>query len=232
MSDDMARGLGPERQGLEQEQGQGLEQEFEVGEAQSSEPVAGHELAAVLEALLFASGDPLDLVELADLTGHAPDVVESVLERQRREAAEDPGRGIELRRVGSRYSLATKPGTTAWVSRLFEPRHRPRLTPAAYETLAIVAYNQPVTRAQIEFVRGVNSDSIVSRLEERGYIEVVGQLETPGRPSLFATTERFLLETGLSGPEELPPMEMLMYDTLQSFEHEFEQSGRGGADSD
>lgn len=218
MSDEDSRALRPE------------DQEAELSEVLPTEPVAGHELAAVLEALLFASGDPLDLTELADLTGHAPDVIESVLERQRREAATDTGRGIELRRTGSRYCLATKPGASSWVARLFEPRHRPRLTPAAYETLAIVAYNQPVTRAQIEFVRGVNSDSIVSRLEERGYIEVVGQLETPGRPSLFATTERFLLETGLSGPEELPPMEMLMYDTLQSFEHEFERRENGGPD--
>ena len=195
--------------------------------------VPARELAVVLEALLFAAGDPLELEQLAELTGYDAAQLEALLEQMRSEPGDgQERRGIELRRVGSRYTLATRPDYNDYVARLYEPRHRPRLTQAAYEVLAIIAYNQPVTRAQIEFVRGVNSDSIISRLEERGYIAVTGQLDSPGRPSLFSTTERFLLETGLAGPEDLPPMEMLMYDSLQAFEHELEHAEAETRDED
>jgi segregation and condensation protein B len=110
------------------------------------------------------------------------------------------------------------------LQRLFQPRHRPPLSQAAYETLAIIAYNQPVTRAQVEAVRGVNSDSIMARLVERNLIMETGHLETPGRPILYATTEQFLLDFGLRSVKDLPPMEMLMYGTLRDFESSLEEA--------
>jgi hypothetical protein len=90
--------------------------------------------------------------------------------------------------------------------------------------LAIIAYNQPVTRAQVEAVRGVNSDSIISRLLERSLICEAGTMDAPGRPTLFATTEQFLMDFGLRSVKDLPPMEMLMYGTLRDFEESLEEA--------
>lgn len=175
-----------------------------------------------LQALLFAAGDPLSLVELANLSGLPEADVREALLRLERRLEEDPDSGIILRRMEERYTLSTKPQLKDLLEQLYKPKNRPRLTQAAYEVLAIVAYNQPVTRAQIETVRGVNSDSIISRLEERGYIYISGTLDAPGRPSLFNTSEKFLLETGISSLKELPPLEMIMYSTLQEFEHKYD----------
>ena len=182
------------------------------------EPVAVENLPAALEALLFAAGDPISLSRLADICGQEERVVLEVLEAMEASWAADKGRGLSLRRIKDRWSVSTRPELKPVVSRLFAPRNRPKLTRSAYEALAVIAYNQPVTRAQVEQVRGVNSDSIISRLEQRGYIEVVGQLEAPGRPDLLETTDQFLLEMGLRDVSELPPMELLQYGTLRDLE--------------
>ncbi len=189
----------------------------------AAEPIPAHLLKAVIEAWLFAAGEPLPLSQLSDLSAYQPKSLEAFLEAWRQEDENDLTRGVQLRRVKDAYTLSTRASLQDYLKRFYEPEHRPALSAAAYEVLAIVAYNQPVTRAQIEFVRGVNSDAVISRLEERGYIEVCGQLETPGRPALFATTQRFYLEMGIAEASELPPMEMLMYGTLQAFEHEIRE---------
>ena len=106
---------------------------------------------------------------------------------------------------------------------MFEPRSLPDLSPATYEALAVIAYNQPCTRSQVEAVRGVNSDSVINRLVERGLVAIVDYLDAPGRPALFATTERFLQQTGLSSPDELEPLELMMYGTLQDIEAQVER---------
>ena len=179
-------------------------------------------MVAGIQALLFASGDPLSLNELCNLTGQDETLVLIALSDLSEILEEDSNAGIMLRRMENRYTLATKPAMKALLEQLYKPKNRPRLTQASYEVLAIVAYNQPVTRAQIETVRGVNSDSIISRLEERGYIYVSDTLDAPGRPSLFNTSEKFLLETGITSLSELPPLEMIMYSTLQDFEHKYD----------
>ncbi len=186
---------------------------FKLGEDQ---------MVSGIQALLFAAGDPLSLAELSHLTGQDETVVLITLNDLAKMLEEDQNSGIMLRRMENRYTLATKPSMKALLEQLYKPKNRPRLTQAAFEVLAIVAYNQPVTRAQIETVRGVNSDSIISRLEERGYIYVSDTLDAPGRPSLFSTTEKFLLETGIASLSELPPLEMIMYSTLQDFEHKYD----------
>lgn len=179
-------------------------------------------MVAGIQALLFAAGDPLSVSELCHLTGQDETIVLIALSELAKLLDEDPNAGIMLRRMENRYTLSTKPGIKPLLEQLYKPKNRPRLTQASYEVLAIVAYNQPVTRAQIETVRGVNSDSIISRLEERGYIYVSDTLDAPGRPSLFNTTEKFLLETGIASLSELPPLEMIMYSTLQEFEHKYD----------
>jgi len=136
-----------------------------------------------------------------------------------------------LREADGKYTLSTKPGFFDIITRMYQPRHRPPLSQAAYETLAIIAYNQPVTRAQVEAVRGVNSDSIISRLIERNLIYEAGHLDAPGRPTLFATTEQFLLDVGLGSVDELPAMEMLMYGTLRDLESSLQEASGSNRDN-
>ena len=110
------------------------------------------------------------------------------------------------------------------LERMFMPRMKAPLSQASYETLAIVAYNQPVTRAQVEAVRGVSSDSIISRLLDRGWIEEAGYLDAPGRPTLFKTSEQFLLEFGIKSIDELPSMELMSYKTIRDLEQSLEDA--------
>ena len=177
---------------------------------------------AALEALLYMAGDPIPVEKLAAVTGLDKTVLVPVLEQMAAQLLADRRRGLFLREAEGKYQLATKPEQLAILERLYTPRHRPPLSQAAYETLAIIAYNQPVTRAQVEAVRGVNSDSIISRLIERDLVCEVGNLDAPGRPAIFATTEQFLLDFGLSSVAELPPMEMMMYGTLRDLEQSLE----------
>lgn len=193
--------------------------------AAAAEPVfrlPPEEAPAALEALLFAAGDPLPADKLRQITGLDKPTLDSVLATMAERYARDRHRGLMLREIDGSWLLCTKPGQADVLQRLFQPRHRPPLSQAAYETLAIIAYNQPVTRAQVEAVRGVNSDSIISRLAERNLIRETGSLDAPGRPILFATTDQFLMDFGLRSVKDLPPMEMLMYGTLRDFENSLE----------
>ncbi|OGO53220.1 MAG: SMC-Scp complex subunit ScpB [Chloroflexi bacterium RBG_16_68_14] len=119
--------------------------------------------------------------------------------------ASTDGRGIFVQRLGDRVQLATVPDAAPYIEHFLEVEHG-RLSRAALETLAIVAYRRPVTRAVIESVRGVNSDHAVATLLARGLIEEVGRAPGPGRPVLFGTTVRFLEYFGLQRPEDLPPL--------------------------
>jgi segregation and condensation protein B len=179
---------------------------------------------AAVEALLFAAGDPLPLEKIRLVTGLERTTLVNILADLSARYERDRNRGVMLREIDGNWLLCTKPAQSAILQRLFQPRHRPPLSQAAYEVLAIIAYNQPVTRAQVEAVRGVNSDSIISRLLERGLVCEEGTMDAPGRPALFATTEQFLLDFGLRSVKDLPPMEMLMYGTLRDFEVSLEEA--------
>lgn len=191
--------------------------------------LAPEDAPAALEALLFAAGDPITAEKLQQITGLDRASLQQILQALGSRMARDRQRGLLLREVEGSYFFCTKPEQKQVLQRLFQPRHRPPLSQAAYETLAIIAYNQPVTRAQVEAVRGVNSDSIMARLVERNLILETGHLETPGRPILYATTEQFLMDFGLRSVKDLPPMEMLMYGTLRDFESSLEEAtGKAG----
>lgn len=176
------------------------------------------ELMAAVEALLFTAGDPLEPAVMAK-------VLEAPVERCR-EAAEqlaakylrDPQSGLSVRAVKGRFALSIKPERGGDAARMFRKGQVPALTPAAYEVLAAVLYNQPVTRAQISELRGVQSDSLVGRLEERGLIVQCGVLEQVGRPALFEVTEQCLLDFGIQSAEEVPALALMMYDRIRSFE--------------
>lgn len=173
---------------------------------------------AEVEALLFASSDGLTIEELSSLCVCDEDTINRVLKDLKSELVNSRHRGLELRMIKDRYLFSTKKELSETLVKLFNDRPIPKLTRAAYEVLAVVAYNQPCTRLQIEAVRGVNSDSVVSRLLELNLIEQSGILDLPGRPSLYSVSEYFLKSSGLSSVNELPTMELLQYDSLQSFE--------------
>jgi segregation and condensation protein B len=164
------------------------------------------EAKRILEAALLASPEPLALADLKRLFDDevAPDTLRKLLAELREEWN---GRAVELVSLASGWRFQTKPEFRPFVERL-NPEKAPRYSRAVMETLAIIAYRQPVTRGDIEDIRGVVvSTQIVQTLEKRGWIDVVGHRETPGHPALYATTRRFLDDLGLRSLEELPPLE-------------------------
>lgn len=159
------------------------------------------ELSGALEAILFSSNRPLKLRELQTATDADKMAVETALE-ELRGALE--GRGLMLQRHQDQVLLATRPEFAGPVRRALRPEVTGRLSPAAYETLAIVAYNQPVARARIEEIRGVNCDSVLANLELRNLVTEVGRGSGPGLPKLYGTTMRFLQVLGLESLDQLP----------------------------
>jgi segregation and condensation protein B len=164
------------------------------------------EVKRVIEAALLASPEPLGLPELKRLFDGelSADTLRNLLT----EIGEEwKGRAVELVHVASGWRFQTTADFTPYVERL-APEKPPKYSRAVMETLAIIAYRQPVTRGDIEDIRGVVvSTQIVQSLEARGWIDVVGHRETPGRPALYATTKKFLDDLGLRSLEELPPLE-------------------------
>ena len=159
------------------------------------------DLSATLEAILFSSNRPLKLRELQQATDTDRAGVEQGLE-DLRQALE--GRGVMLMRHHDEIHLATRPGYASAVRRALRPEVSGKLSPAAYETLAIIAYQQPVPRSKIEEVRGVNCESVLGNLELRDLIAEVGRAAGPGQPKLYGTTMRFLQVMGLESLDHLP----------------------------
>jgi segregation and condensation protein B len=165
-------------------------------------------LKAVLETVLLTSQEPLPASELKKLFDEEPsnDALRRALEELRRDWQD---RGVELVQVASGWRFRARPEYQRYLDRL-NPEKPPRYSRAVLETLAIIAYRQPVTRGDIEDIRGVVvSPNIIRALEARGWIEVVGHKEVPGRPELLATTRAFLDDLNLSSLEELPPLDDL-----------------------
>ena len=163
------------------------------------------ELKSAIEAILFASGDPVRADRIALVTDSE---AQAVLEAGAELAAEyeAAGRGIRIVRLNDSLQMHSAPEHAAAITRALEQRRPPRLSPVSLEVLAIVAYFQPVTRAYIEQMRGVDSSYTVGVLTERGMIEPCGQLEAVGRPTLYRTTDLFLRTMGVSSLAELPPL--------------------------
>ena len=180
------------------------------------------ELPAALEAILFAAGDPVSIGRLEEITGVQQDVIHQTLTKMTADYENNPWGGLLIRRLENEYVMCTKPRMKAVFERMFQPKSRPPMSQATYETLAVIAYNQPVTRAQVEAVRGVSSDSIVTRLLDRGWITECGTLDAPGRPSIFETTQQFLMEFGIASAAEMPAMDIMMYGTIRDLEDSLE----------
>ncbi len=162
-------------------------------------------LAPALEALLFAGGDPMPLARLAEALGQPEGLVEQAAEALQKRLCET-GSGLAVVRLGDCYQLTTLPAHAEAVRRLLELRRAAPLSQAALEALAVVAYHQPVTRAYVEQVRGVDCGGVLATLTEKELIEECGRLDLPGRPLLYRTTPHFLRCFSLASLEDLPPV--------------------------
>jgi segregation and condensation protein B len=170
--------------------------------------VAEPELCAVVEALLFASDSPLTLSLLVETTGAEPLAVARALEELR--AAYDVGeRGVQLSEMAGGYLITTREAFAPWIRKLLQGKRKARLSRAALETLAIIAYKQPATRPEMEAIRGVDSGSALATLLERDLITIRGRSDAVGRPLLYGTTPEFLSYFGLRELSELPRPEEL-----------------------
>lgn len=182
------------------------------------------EVSAACEVLLFASGESISLNKLSEILNMDKKIISDAMDKLIQEYSNNPWGGLLIRKIDESYVMCTKPGMKKVLERFFSPKAKPPLSQASYETLAVIAYNQPVTRAQVEAVRGVSSDSIIARLLDRGWICESGTLDAPGRPSLFSTTEQFLLEFGIESVDELPSLELMSYKTIRDLEESLDKA--------
>lgn len=163
-------------------------------------------ISGIIESMLFAAGEPISLTlfsEILELSaGDVKKEIESI-----NSFYKENSRGFKIIEVGDGYQLCTIEENYSYIQAIVAPKRKLSLSPAALETLSIVAYNQPVTRGSIEYIRGVNSDGPVNKLVERGLIEESGRLDAPGRPILYVTTDEFLRSFGLSSLSALPEID-------------------------
>jgi segregation and condensation protein B len=162
-----------------------------------------------LEAMLTVALEPISSEELADVVEADAEAVTATLRLLRHEFQEQR-RGFQVVELASGWVMQSAPDVAPWVTKFANRDVSHRLSSAALESLAIIAYRQPVSRAQITALRGVNVDGVVRLLEQRGYIEDVGRAPGPGQPILYGTTELFLDRMGLATLEDLPPIEEFM----------------------
>jgi len=181
---------------------------MQATDSNSTRPDNPAQLKRVLEAVLFSAQQPLTPLELRKvfLDEIGTDVLRALLDELRQEWADRP---LELVQTASGWRFRTRAEYLPYLERL-NPERPPKYSRAVLETLAIIAYRQPVTRGDIEDIRGVTvASQIIKVLEERGWVDVVGHRDTPGRPALLATTKKFLDDLGLRSVTELPPLEMM-----------------------
>jgi segregation and condensation protein B len=164
------------------------------------------ELKAIIEALIFASPDPLTLKAIYKLLDNEPKEDVQAALAELKQDYERPG-GLQLVEVAGGYQIVTKPELHEWVRRLFHERSTQRLSVQALETLAVVAYRQPVTSLEITEIRGVNTAGVLNTLLERHLIKIVGRKQVVGRPFMYATTKEFLIRFGLNEIGDLPKVE-------------------------
>jgi segregation and condensation protein B len=164
------------------------------------------QLKSIIESLLFVTDEPLPVKKLADYTGRNEDEVKQAL-ADLKEDLVSGGRGIRLKAIAGGYRLYTDPKNRVYIEKLVLSSEFRRLTQAGLETLSIIAYKQPITRAEIAGIRGVSVDSVLANLLAKGLVKEVGKEEVIGRPTLYGTTDRFLESFGLENLDELPELE-------------------------
>jgi segregation and condensation protein B len=225
-------------------QAQGAQDDLEVCEVVSAEPIAeapvesvaqavpgvavaidasaphrNGKLKHVIECMLFVSNEPVTAAHIAEALEIEPDRVEDALASLEEDL--NCGHGVQLARVAGGYQICTRPEFGEYCAMILQPAKR-KLSKAALETLAVIAYRQPCTIPEIEAVRGVNVDGVIKTLTERGLIRETGRKQAPGRPILYATTEEFLEYFGLNDISELPDIDMLAVEEVKALDAERE----------
>jgi segregation and condensation protein B len=197
-----------------------------------TQPSSEAQLKSALESLLFVAGRPLERSELRRLLAINDSQLEAALAVL---AAECEKRGVRVQRLGDQVQLVSAPENARYIAAFLGLPNQVKLTTAALETLAVITYRQPITRSQIETIRGVNSDRALASLIAHSLVNEVGRAATVGRPALFATTSEFLQQFGLTSLEHLPKLD-LSGETLQALEapagstdhNALEANGHGG----
>ena len=177
------------------------------------------EKKAALEAILFAMGDSVELKKLAETIEEEPDKTEKMLDELIKEYS-DPARGIELVRLENAYQFVTKAKYYDTLIKIAKTPQRMNLSDSVIEALSIIAYKQPVTRLEVEAIRGVSCDHAINKLLEYDLIEELGRKDAPGRPILFGTSEQFLRSFGVKSLKDLPEMNTLQ---IEEFKQQAEE---------
>lgn len=186
---------------------------------------------AIIEAVLYAAGRPVEIKELMVLLEINFEEVMEIVEKMKLDM-QKANRGLEIIKVDDAYQLCTKKDYYEYIYPIFDKRSKPNLSQAALETLAIIAYNPKITRAQIEAIRGVNSDGTLYKLLEYNLVEEAGKMDAPGRPTIYKTTKNFLKMFGISSLEELPELprykvdeneQIVMEDIIENLENKDEE---------
>lgn len=178
-----------------------------------------NEVRAVIEALLFISSEPVREEEILSVIGmEYQSILPAILQRLMLEFSEKE-RGINMEKVAGGYRLTTKPHLSHWIGKYKYAKSKSRLSPAAIETLSIIAYQQPITLPEIQIIRGVNPSGSLKTLLEKKMIRIVGRKKTVGKPFLYGTTKFFLIHFGLDSLEDLPTIEQFdrMVDSSADF---------------
>ncbi len=168
----------------------------------------------IIESIMFAVGRDVNINELSSVLELAPENVQEIVESMRTEF-EEAGRGVQIIKVNNGYQLCSRKENYEYIYQIIDKRNKPNLSQAALETLAIIAYNPKITRAEIENIRGVNSDGTIYKLLDHNLIEDAGRLDAPGRPTMYQTTKEFLRLFGYTSLEELPELPRYKLDENQ-----------------
>lgn len=180
----------------------------DINQIEFSEISRKDEIMSTIESLLFVSGEPLALRDICRIVEEDFKYVEDLMVEIMNIYNGDNSRGIKIISLNGTYQLVTKTKNSDYVQKLLKKNVRQSLSQASLESLAIICYKQPITRVEIDEIRGVKSESAIQRLVEKNLIEETGRLEVPGRPILYGTTDEFLRHFALNDLEELPSIEL------------------------
>ena len=180
----------------------------DINQIEFSEISKKDELKSIIESLLFVSGEPLALKDICRIVEEDFKYVEDLMRELMNIYNGDSSRGIKIISLNGTYQLVTKTKNSEYVQKLLKKNVRQSLSQASLESLAIICYKQPITRVEIDEIRGVKSESAIQRLVEKNLVEETGRLEVPGRPILYGTTEEFLRQFELKDLNDLPSLDL------------------------
>lgn len=180
---------------------------FEFGQVEFEEASKKQRIKSIIESILFVTGEPLSLRDISINLEMPPRYIEEILNEMITDY-EASDRGIKLISIKDNYQLVTKSENSDYIQRLLKKNKRQSLSQASLESLAIIAYKQPITRIDIDEIRGVKSESAIQKLIEKNLIKESGRLDVPGRPILYSTTDEFLRQFELNDLKELPSLDL------------------------